>query len=260
MHMTRVLPAMIAAGALLIGCSDDDASSGDGTTSTTIAATTTTAVVATTTDVLPTSTEAVSTTIADPPTTTTEVVVLAQPAIWPAAGVLFATPEEAAADFITQVLGVDPVLGEFVQGDSRSGEIEVFSPGEGTPVSRGLLELRQLAPDDGWFVIGAANPNATISTPATYAEVAAGTLTVAGVARGFESTVVVTAFLAGDFDAVLDQVITSGGAFEAPEPYSVTLDLAGASPGDVVTVLVRGDTGLETDPGEFGAIAVVVVG
>lgn len=83
-------------------------------------------------------------------------------------------------------------------------------------------------------------------------------LTVRGVARGFEATVVVTAFLAGDADAVLDQVITSGGAFETPEPYSVTIDLSGAAAGCVVTLLVRGDTGLDTDPGEFGAIAVAI--
>jgi hypothetical protein len=57
---------------------------------------------------------------------------------------------------------------------------------------------------------------------------------------------------------VLDQVITSGGAFETPEPYSVTIDLTAASPGDVITLLVRGDTGLATDPGEFGAIPVVI--
>jgi hypothetical protein len=134
----------------------------------------------------------------------------------------------------------------------------VFSPGEGTPVSRSLLDLRILAPNDGWFVIAAANANATISNPEVYAEVPAGPLTVDGVARGHEGTVVVTAFLAGDADAVFDQVITSGGARETPEPYSVTVDLTGAAAGDVITLLVHGDTGLENDPGEFGAIAVVI--
>jgi hypothetical protein len=191
-------------------------------------------------------------------TTTTEGVVLAQPAIWPAADVVFATPEEAAADFVRTVLGVEPLLGEYMGGDSRSGEIEVFSPGETTPASRGLLDLRILAPNDGWFVIGAANPNATISSPEVYAVVPPGALTVEGVARGREGTVVLTAFLAGDADAVFDQVITSGGVLETPEPYSVTIDLTGAAAGDVVTLLVHGDTGLENDPGDFGAIGVVV--
>jgi hypothetical protein len=70
--------------------------------------------------------------------------------------------------------------------------------------------------------------------------------------------VVVCAFEAGDRAVELDQVITQGGAFETPEPFSVTLDLSAASPGDTIVLLVRGGAGLETDPGEFGAIPVVI--
>ncbi len=215
--------------------------------------TTTTMAASTTTETTGTANTATTTA-----TTTTDGVVLAQPAIWPAADVVFATPEEAAADFVRTVLGVEPLLGEFVGGDSRSGEIEVFSPGEAAPVSRGLLALRMLPPNDGWFVLAAVNPNATINSPEMYAEVPAGPLTVEGVARGHEGTVVITAFLAGDADTVFDEVITAGGVFETPESYSVALDLTGAEAGDVITLLVRGDTGLENDPGDFGATAVVV--
>ena len=136
----------------------------------------------------------------------------------------------------------------------------VFSPGETTPGSRSLLFLRMLGPSDGWFVIGAANPNVTMSTPEANARVAAELLTVEGVGRGFESTVVVTAFLAGHSDIVFDQVITAGGAWETPLPYTVTIDLTGASPGDVVMLLVHGDTGLDNDPGEFSALPVVIDG
>jgi hypothetical protein len=70
--------------------------------------------------------------------------------------------------------------------------------------------------------------------------------------------VVVSAFVAGDAAAELDEEITTGGALETPEPFTVTLDLTGADPGDVVALLVRGGTGLETDPGDFGAIPVVI--
>jgi hypothetical protein len=38
----------------------------------------------------------------------------------------------------------------------------------------------------------------------------------------------------------------------------VTIDLTGAAAGAVITLLVHGDTGLENDPGEFGALAVVI--
>lgn len=230
--------SLLAVASVLVllasGCGDDDDTAGDATSTTT------------------------STTAA---TTTSAPAGLEQPAIWPAADVVFGTPEEAAADFVTEVLGVPPELSEFQQGDSRSGEIEVFSPGEGdsgTSVVRGLLLLRQLGPDDGWFVLAAVNENASITVPESMAEVDAGEVVVEGRARGFEANVVVSAFVAGDSGTELDQEITQGGALETPEPFSVTLDLSEASPGDTVVLLVRGGTGLETDPGEFGAIPVVI--
>jgi len=232
MRRRPILVSFVALVALLAACGDDDSGNGSTGTATT-----------------------------EPSSTTSAPEGLEQPAIWPAADVAFDTPEEAAEDFVTEVLGVPPTLGEFQQGDSRSGEIEVFSPGEGdagTRVVRGLLLLRQLGPANGWFVLAAANDNASITTPASMDEVAAGLLTVEGRARGFEANVVVTAFEAGDAGAELDQVIAQGGAFETPEPFSVTLDLSRATPGDTVVLLVRGGTGLETDPGEFGAIPVVI--
>ena len=174
----------------------------------------------------------------------------------------FDTPEAAAEDFVSQVLEVPPELGEFEQGDARSGEIEVFSPGEGggTRVARGRLLLRQLGADGGWFVLAAVNDNAAITSPEAGADVPAGPLDVEGRARGFEANVVVSAFVAGGAAAELDRAVTQGGALETPEPFTVSLDLSGASPGDVVTLLVRGGTGLETDPGDFGAIPVVIAG
>lgn len=193
--------------------------------------------------------------------TSTTLAGLEQPAIWPAADVYFSTPAAAATSFVEQVLGVPAVLGEFQAGDSRSGEIQVFSPGEGasaTRVERGLLLLRQLGSRSGWFVLAAENANATITTPVQGAKVVASQLTVSGKARGFEANVVVSARRAGTAQPTLGSVVTQGGAMETPEPYSVVLDLAGAASGDVVMLLVRGGTGLETDPGEFGAIAVVI--
>lgn len=241
MRTTRSSAALIAVALLaLVGCGDDDDEPG-----------------ATTTTTLPTSTTV------DTTTSTTTPAGLEQPAIWPAADVVFDTPEEAAEDFVQEVLGVPPVLGDFEQGDARSGEVDVLSPGEGaapTSVVRGRLLLRQLGPDDGWFVIGATNDNASITTPDAGSDVPAAPLTVTGQARGFEANVVVRAFDAGDASAELDQVVTTGGAMEAPEPYTVTLDLTAAEPDQVVALLVRGGTGLETDPGDFGAVPVVIGG
>ncbi len=243
--MTRIsvrrAAVVLAAGLLLAACGDDGTETTESTTTTTEATTTT----------------------AEETTTTTAPAGLEQLAIWPAADVVFDTPEAAAEDFVRQVLGVPPELGEFQQGDARSGEIEVFSLGEGegaTPVVRSVLLLRQLGPDDGWFVLAAVNENATITTPASAAEVAAGPLTVEGVGRGFEATVVVEAFVAGDAGRKLDQEVTMAGSFETPEPYSVTVDLAAARPGETILLLVRGGVGLETDPGDFGAVPVIIAG
>lgn len=226
-----VVPALAVIALVAAGCGSDDETDTTATTST-----------------------------AETTTTTTEPAGLEQPAIWPAADVVFTTPEAAAEDFVTQVLDVPPVLGEFQQGDIRSGEIELLSP-DADPSSRavrGLLLLRQLGPDDGWFVLAVANDNASITVPESGATVAAGSLQVQGVARGFEGNVNVRAFVAGDASNVVDEQITMGGSMGTPEPISVTLDLSGAATGDVVTILVRGGTGLETDPGEVGAIPVVI--
>ena len=189
---------------------------------------------------------------------------LDQPAIWPAADVVFATPEEAAADFVSAVLisEGDPVIGEFQQGDARSGEIAVLFAGEtgdlDPPLEMGILFLRQIGPTDGWYVIAAASDGATIDSPSALAEVPAGTVTVSGEGRGFEGTLVVSAFPPGDDSATFDLEIGAGGASNDLLPYSVELDLSGAAAGEVVVILVRGDTGLGSDPSTFTAIPIVI--
>lgn len=211
----------------------------------------------------PTTTEAPTTTAAPVPSTTSTsapAVGLEQPALWPAPEVVFTDPVAAATDFLELVIGAGEA-GEFRQGDSRSGEVDVLFGGEGggQEIVRSTLLLRQLGEEDGWFVIAAVNPNAAIVVPEAGAEIVRGQpLVVSGVARGFEANVVVSAHLAGVSGPPLVEAITTGGAFEDPEPFEVTLDLSGAAPGSVVTLLVRGGVGLETDPGDFGAIPVVI--
>jgi hypothetical protein len=190
--------------------------------------------------------------------------VLDQPAIWPAADVVFATPEEAAADFVSAVLisEGDPALGEFQQGDSRSGEIAVLFAGEtgdlDPPLAKGVLLLRQIGPTDGWYVIAATSDGVVIDTPSALEAIPAGTVTVAGDGRGFEGTLAVSAFPPGDPAARFDLEIGAGGASADLEPYSVELDLSGAAAGEVVVILVHGDTGLGNDPSTFSAIPVVI--
>lgn len=203
-------------------------------------------------------TSAPTSTSETPGTTTTVAPGLEQLALWPSSSDVFTSPRAAAEDFVVQVLGVPPELGDFMAGDSRSGEIEVFSPGD-PPTLRSLLLLRQLGPADGWFVIGTINDNAFISSPVSGGSVSAGEVTVRGQAEGFEATVIVEAFVAGRPEPVLDREVTFAGNLGVPAPFEVTLDLSEANPGDTVLIIVRGGVGLETDPGQFGGIAVLIV-
>ncbi len=262
MHIHRIIASLILSFALLAGCGSDDVAN----SSTTTAAPTTqdpAATTSTSTDdpSTTTTTSTTDSTTTTTPITTTDLATLEQPAVWPASDVVFSDPTEAAADFVSNVLGVPPELGEFKQGDSRSGEIDVLSSGEGAgpAVLRSTLILRQLGQDDGWFVLAAVNENNTIASPQSGAEVAAGPIEITGQGRGFEASLVVEAFVAGDAGGPLDQQITQGGSAADTVPYSVTLDLTGLEPGDTVLLLVRGGVGLETDPGEFSAIPVTII-
>lgn len=263
MHIARTLMAAASLVLVSVACGDDDGGGSvdsSTTVTTTVTSTVTTSVSTTVTTLAPATTLAVTTTTAAT-TTSTTAPALVQPAVWPAADVVLATPEEAAIGFVREVLRVEPVLGEFQQGDSRSGEIVVLSPGEGGPPSpRGLLFLRQLGPADGWFVIAAGSDLASIANPATGDIVPRGPLTVEGSGTGFEATLVVRAFAAGDPARVFDQQVVMAGNFGTPQPYSTTLDLSGAMPGEVVVLLVQAGVGLESDPGDFSALPVVIRG
>ncbi len=264
--MIDVRPYLLTGALLLVACGDDDGAA-PATTATSVPETTevTTTSAAATTTAAPTTvppTTAPATTVAPTTTaapTTSAPLVLEQLAVWPAADVAYATPEEAAASFVSEVLRVPPVLGEFRPGDLRSGEMEVFLEAEDgrplTTAARALLMLRQLGPSSGWFVLGAASEHVSIESPAAGATVPAGPLLVSGAGRGFEATLVVSAFVAGD-PRPLDTVVAQGGAFATAEPYTAEVDLSGAPAGGAVAVLVRGGTGLETDPGDFAVLPV----
>ena len=231
----RSAVALIASLALIGACSRDEPDGGTTVAPTTVAPTTAAS-------------------------TTTVAAADAQPAIWPAADVVFTTPEAAATDFLANAFDAGPILGTFVGADSRSGELEVFATADGVPIgeARSVLFVRQLGPDDGWFVLAAASNVETITQPASTATVPAGMLTVEGVGTGFEATIIVSAFVSGQPDSELDREVTMAGNLGEVQPYSVTLDLSAASPGDVVVLLIRGGVGLETDPGDFAAIPVVI--
>lgn len=183
-------------------------------------------------------------------------VVVRQPAIWSTAGPGAETPERAADTAVRVLVGVAPLLGDFMWGDIRSGEIEVFSPEDTTPVVRSLLLMRQFGPTDEWAVISAINPAISIDTPLSGSVHSSGPLLVSGTARGFEALVVVDAYLIDEPVIRIDRAITYAGSLETSEPFLVELDLTRTRPGGTVAIVVRGGVGLEDDPGEFSAIPI----
>lgn len=236
--ITRKVVAAVAAvtlGIALAGCGNDDTGTGTGTVEPSVTASET--------------------------DTTTEPTGPEQPALWPAADVVFDDPVAAAQDFLDNVLEAG-TAGEFRQGDARSGEVDALFTGESGDQSivRSTLLLRQLGSANSWFVIAAVNPNAAITAPDSMAEVPAAPLSVEGIGRGFEANLNVSARVSGTTGEPLDLQIAQGGSEATPLPFTTTLDLSGAAAGDVVTIMVRGGTGIETDPGDFGAIPVVITG
>lgn len=226
----RILAGALVAVALLGACGDDD--DGDASPGLTALPSTTT-----------------STTAAPAGSSTTSTATTAAPAP-------DADPSAAAAAFLATFFPDNrATLGEFRQGDNQSGEVDVFRPSEaerpGDQVASTLL-LRVV--DGEWQVLGAANPDVTIDTPENGAEVDAGPLTVSGVGRGFEATIVAQAF--GLDGGLVTEGIGSAGAFEESEPYEIVLDLSTVEPATEVVVIVAGGTGLDGDPGEFSAVRV----
>jgi len=249
----RVRGCGVVAVLLLIGCTDGSGSTVPTTISDPGASVTEVTQLGTT--VVATSTTAADSTLPG------EVTLPGEPdavvALWPAADVVVATPDEAARGFVSEAFGVSPSLRSFSAGDPTSGEMVLSAEGAES-ADRGVLLLRQFGEQRGWFVTAVVNDLAEIVWPTAGSSVPAGPLAVTGRAYGFEASVTVTAFLAGSPSVVFDSVHTQAGSMEEPGPFEVVLDLSAASVGDVVAIVVRGGAGLETDPGEVAALAVVI--
>jgi hypothetical protein len=179
-------------------------------------------------------------------------------ALFPGTGVVYDTPDAAARAFIEEVMGVPARLGAFQAGDALSGEIEMGVEGASADAVRGTILLRRTGPAAPWFIIGVVNDHATIASPEAGSTVKAGSITVTGVARGFEGLVHVFAVLADDPGTIVAEARTQAGSMEESLPYSVELDLSGLSAGDRVILVVHGGVGLETDPGDTGALGIII--
>jgi hypothetical protein len=147
----------------------------------------------TTPTVAPTTTSTVATTASTQPTVppSTAPTVDLTTAVWPttASGVLYTDPVAAARGFAVDFVGfVDPVVGEFKQGDSRSGEVDI-RPNATGPIT--TVFVRQLSGSDSWWVLGAATPNIVMDQPATGSTVSS-PAHLTGTSTAFEANVAVS--------------------------------------------------------------------
>jgi hypothetical protein len=238
-----VLVAALVVGLLLITSDDDETTDSVATTDATA-----TTVVSDSTDV-PETTESPATTQApettepaettevpttEPATTVAPVPDEVRTAIWPwfETELRYADPVEAAVGFATDYLGfVDPIAGEFMAGDNRSGEVEIRSVDTGPAT---VVFVRQLTDDDSWWILGAASENITIDEPEALAEVMS-PLTVSGTALAFEGTVDVQLRADGNGEPIFEGFVTGSGGPE-PGPYSETFEFT--SPGEIGGALV----------------------
>jgi hypothetical protein len=111
-------------------------------------------------------------------------------AVWPSpdSGTRYADPVEAARGFAVDFVGfTDPVLGEFLVADSRSGEVEV-KPSDDGPTT--IVFVRKLSDDETWWVLGSASQNVIVERPRVRAIVDS-PLTVSGQAKVVEGDVAV---------------------------------------------------------------------
>jgi hypothetical protein len=145
-------------------------------------------------------------------------------AIWPWVDTetRYVDPVEAATGFAVDVLGfTDPIVGEFLAGDARSGEVEVRASEPG-PIT--TIVVRQLTDDDSWWILAAVSENITVDEPRAGTEVTS-PLVVAGTAAAFEGTVDVELRVDGTDEPILSGFVTGSGGPE-PGPFSETFEFS----------------------------------
>lgn len=198
-----VLASALCLGAVACGDADDDAAD----TTTTVDATTTAA--STDSAISPTTTTGSSGEEPD----TQDVV-----AVWPLLnGDTFDDPVAAATSFAVDLARfTDPIVGEFMQGDNRSGEVEVRATDNG-PTTTVMVRLDA---DDHWVVIGAATSNIVPDQPTG---AVTSPVTVSGTSTAFEATVDVAVY-DRDSTAPLVRTFVMGGSMGDMGPFSESIE------------------------------------
>jgi hypothetical protein len=147
----------------------------------------------------------------------------ASTAVFPYASsaVRYDDPVDAARGFAVDFVGfTDPVVGEFMQGDARSGEVEVRPMADGPATT---VFVRQLGPDDTWWVLGSATANITTDAPGP-GDAISSPVAVSGNAVAFEGTVNVEIRQDGARQPIGTGFVTGGG--DIPRPFSGEIEFS----------------------------------
>jgi hypothetical protein len=198
-------------------------------TTTTLAPTTT----STTTE--PTTTAPATTTTAAPAPAPTDTSTAVFP--YASSALRYDDPVAAARGFAVEFVGfTDPLVGEFMQGDARSGEVEVRPMANG-PVT--TVFVRQLGPDDTWWVLGSATDNIATDAPGP-GDAISSPVTVRGSAVAFEGVVNVEIRQDGARQPLGTGVVTGGG--DVARPFSGEIEFSSpTTPYGAVVFLTRSE-------------------
>ena len=146
-------------------------------------------------------------------------------AVWPttASHTRYGLPAAAALGFATSYLHmVNPVIGQFQQGDARSGEVPVQPSTTGPDTT---VLVRQLGPDNSWWVLGAGTAAINLTAPTWNASISS-PLALKGTSMAFEGTV--QAQVRDDNNAPLGKGYVTGGT-TSMGPFSGSLAFAKAT-------------------------------
>jgi hypothetical protein len=195
-----------------------------------------------------------STTTTEPSTTTTtfegvdrDVTVFPDPTT----SQRFDDPQSVSRAFAADLVGFsEPVVGDFQQGDSRSGEVEVRSFPQGAPM---VVMVRQLE-DDHWYVVGAATDSIQLTTPSS-GDTITSPQPLEGQAYAFEGTVHVRLFVDGVQEPVAETFVTGRGD-GVLGPFSGELEFADTTGATHGVLVLNGSSGEDGSATEAAAIRV----
>jgi len=164
-----------------------------------------------------------------PPTSGTTATTVTAPvdtsvAAWPQVGstLRYDNPVAAARGFAVNFLGfINPVVGPFQAGDTRSGEIEVRAKATGPATT---MFVRQLDVDNSWWVLGAATDNIRVTEPSALDTISS-PVHLTGTSTAFEATVSVLIYGDGDMTPLARRFVMGGsngefGPFDALFEFS----------------------------------------